>query len=291
MRRRDDEDLALDRLDAQPTRGRAHHHPARARPPAVMRPSVGELQAELAQLRERIGRYPDHLVDQLHAARSARADAQRVADEALVRIDELELPARGKPGGRRADSTERALERQRLKLAEDQIAVSAERERDLASSVPDPAVWDAERRVLRERAAELHAQLSTRRPSTCTLRSTDQPPTSPWCWALPLTSRAVAASGSKPPRASRPTASTTPSPTPATHSDHPPPPRASVRTGNAPTTTLSEPSETSVAASTAGTPTRSEKPRSGAARRRSVSSNSRKWSAIKRGAGDGSFRQ
>ena len=163
MRRRDDEDLALDRLDARPTRGPAHLHPAHARPPAVMRPSVGELQAELAQLRERIGRYPDHLVDQLHAARSARADAQRVADEALGRIDELELPARGKPGGRRADSTERALERQRLKLAEDQIAVSAERERDLASSIPDPAVWDAERRVLRERAAELDSQLSSRR--------------------------------------------------------------------------------------------------------------------------------
>ena len=163
MRRRDDEDLALDRLDAQPTRSPAHLHPAHARPPAVMRPSVGELQAELAQLRERIGRYPDHLVDQLHAARGARADAQRVADEALGRIDELELPARGKPGGRRADSAERALERQRLKLAEDQIAVSAERERDLASSVPDPAVWDAERRVLRERAAELDSQLSSRR--------------------------------------------------------------------------------------------------------------------------------
>ena len=163
MRRRDDEDLALDRLDAQPTRGPAHLHPAHARPPAVMRPSVGELQAELAQLRERIGRYPDHLVDQLHAARSARADAQRVADEALGRIDELEQPPRGKPGGRRADSNERALERQRLKLADDQIAVSADRERDLASSVPDAAAWDAERRVLRERAAELNAQLSSRR--------------------------------------------------------------------------------------------------------------------------------
>jgi hypothetical protein len=33
---------------------------------------------------------------------------------------------------------------------------------------------------------------------------------------------ALATPGSKPPRASRPTASTTPSPTPATHSDRPP---------------------------------------------------------------------
>ena len=48
---------------------------------ASARPSVVELQAELTQLRERIGRYPEHLVDQLHAARSARAEAQRVADE------------------------------------------------------------------------------------------------------------------------------------------------------------------------------------------------------------------
>ena len=65
--------------------------------------------------------------------------------------------------GGAADSAERALERQRLKLAEDQIAASAERERNLASSVPDRAAWDAERRVLRERAAELDAQLSSRR--------------------------------------------------------------------------------------------------------------------------------
>ena len=54
-------------------------------------------------------------------------------------------------------------ERQRLKLAEGEIAAAAERERNLASSVPDRAAWEAERRVLRERAAELDAQLSSRR--------------------------------------------------------------------------------------------------------------------------------
>ena len=106
MRQRDDEDLALDRVDAE----RAH-----ARPPAVTRPSVAELQTELTDLRERIRRYPDHLADQLHAARSARAEAQRVADEARARISELEQPVRGVLRRRAADSVERSLERQRLK--------------------------------------------------------------------------------------------------------------------------------------------------------------------------------
>ena len=166
MRCRDDEDLALDRIDTERTRGPAHLEPTHGRLPAeaaIARPSVVELQAELAQVRERIGRYPEHFVDQLHAARSARAQAQRVADSARARIAELEQPARGVLGGRRADPAERALERQRLKLAEEEIATAAERERSLARSVPDRAAWDAEHRVLRERAAELHAQLSTRR--------------------------------------------------------------------------------------------------------------------------------
>jgi hypothetical protein len=64
---------------------------------------------------------------------------------------------------RAARSAERALERQRLKLAEGEIAAAAERERNLLSGVPDRVAWDAERRALRERAAELNAQLSTRR--------------------------------------------------------------------------------------------------------------------------------
>jgi hypothetical protein len=62
-----------------------------------------------------------------------------------------------------ADSAERALQRQRLKLAEEEIAAAGERERNLADEVPDRGPWEAERRVLRERAAELNAQLSTRR--------------------------------------------------------------------------------------------------------------------------------
>lgn len=95
--------------------------------------------------------------------RSARAEAQRVADTARARIAELEQSARGVLRPRAADSAQRALERQRLKLAEEEIAAAAERERNLASSVPDRGAWDAERRVLRERAAELDAQLSSRR--------------------------------------------------------------------------------------------------------------------------------
>jgi hypothetical protein len=54
MRRRDDEDLALDRVDAERNRGPAHLEPSPARLPAgaaIARPSMVELQAELTQLR------------------------------------------------------------------------------------------------------------------------------------------------------------------------------------------------------------------------------------------------
>jgi hypothetical protein len=64
---------------------------------------------------------------------------------------------------RAAGSAERGWECQRLKLAEGKIAAATERERNLASSIPDRATWEAERRALRERAAELNAQLSSRR--------------------------------------------------------------------------------------------------------------------------------
>jgi conjugative relaxase-like TrwC/TraI family protein len=165
MRYRDDEDLALDRIDTERNRGPAHAEPVPLpAEPAIARPSVHGLQAELTQLRARSGQYPEHLVDQLHAARSAQADAQRVADSARARIADLDQPALDKLSRRRAaDSAKRALERQRLKLAEGEIAAAAERERNLTSSLPDRTAWEAERRALRERAAELNAQLSTRR--------------------------------------------------------------------------------------------------------------------------------
>jgi conjugative relaxase-like TrwC/TraI family protein len=161
MRQRDDEDLALDRLE-ECTRGPAHLGPAHAGT-ALARPTAVELQAELMQLRERIGRYPDHLVDQLHAARSARAEAQRVANEARARIADMDQPARGVLRRRPADSAERALQRQRLKLTEGEIAAAAKREGNLADRLPDRAEWETERRALRQRAAELEAQISIRR--------------------------------------------------------------------------------------------------------------------------------
>jgi hypothetical protein len=165
MRYRDDEDLALDRIDTERNRGPAHAEPVQPpAEPAIAPPSVLELQAELTQLRARIGQYPEHLVDQLHAARNAQADAQRVADSARASIAKLDQPALGKLGRRHAaDSAERRLQRQRLKLAEGEIAAAAERERNLTSNLPDRTAWDAERSALRERAAELNAQLSTRR--------------------------------------------------------------------------------------------------------------------------------
>ena len=161
IRCRDDEDLALDRMDAERNRGPAHLELAHAGA-SVARPTVVELQAELTQLRERIGQYPEHLVDQLHAARSARDEAQRVADSARARIAELEPPTRVLRR-RAAGSAEGALQCQRLKLAEGEIAAAAERERNLSSRVPDRTAWEAEHQALRERAAELNAQLSSRR--------------------------------------------------------------------------------------------------------------------------------
>jgi conjugative relaxase-like TrwC/TraI family protein len=166
MRRRDDESLALDRIDdigAQPPTGR---HVADANAAAAIglsRRSVDELRAELDQLHERIGRYPDHLVDQLHAARYAQAEAQRVADVARERIAQLEQPPGGVLRRRTADPAALALERQRLQLAEHHAAAAAEHERDFAGRVPDRAAWEAERQPLRERAAALEAQLSIRR--------------------------------------------------------------------------------------------------------------------------------
>ena len=255
MRCRDDEDLALDRIDAE--RSPAHLEPTHPGT-AVARPTVVELQAELTQLRERIGQYPEHLADQLHAARSARAEAQRVADEARARIAALERPARGVLRRRAADSAERALERQRLKLTEGEIAAAAERERNLASSVPDRGHG---RPNAAPSASGLPSSTRSSRPagaSTYASRSSDQPHISQMRSALFPTSRAPAGPGSKPPRASRPTALTTPSPTTATRWGRHRATGQRARTGNAPTTTSDALNETSGITTPASTPTRSE---------------------------------
>jgi conjugative relaxase-like TrwC/TraI family protein len=166
MRRRDDEDLALDRIDdiaTQPLSGRTHTPADRGTASELSQRPVDQLRTELAQLHEQIGHYPEHLADQLHAARSARNEAQRTADQAAARVAELEQPARGLLRRRTDDPTTLAFERERLKLAEHHAAMAADRERDLAPKVPDHATWQADRRALRERVTELEAQLSTLR--------------------------------------------------------------------------------------------------------------------------------
>ena len=162
MRCRDDEDLALDRLDARATVPQSTPSPrtpvrlSPARPLLSCRPSSRSFASASANT-------PSTSPTSCTRARSARDEAQRVADEARARIAELEPPARGVLRRRAAGSAERALQCQRLKLAEGEIAAAAERERNLSSRVPDRTAWEAERRALRERAAELDAQLSSRR--------------------------------------------------------------------------------------------------------------------------------
>ncbi len=192
MRRRDDEHLALDRIDyiaSRPPSDRTHTQASRgtANPPS--RPSVDQLRTELAQLHQRIGHYPEHLADQLHAARSARTEAQRTADQAAARLAELERPVGGLLRRRTGDRTTLAFERERLKLAEHHAAMAADRERDLAPHVPDRASWQADRQALRERVAELETQLSIRRrehlhdalerPAPYLLASLGEPPDRP----------------------------------------------------------------------------------------------------------------
>ena len=145
MRHRDDEDLALDRIDSERNRVRPASSPRAQGLPSRTGPSVGELQAELEQLRERIGRYPEHLADQLHAARTAHAEAQRVADEARG-ADRRARAARPRCTAR----ARRGLRRTRAGAPTPQahrggIAAAAERERNLTSSLPYRAAWEAER--------------------------------------------------------------------------------------------------------------------------------------------------
>jgi hypothetical protein len=121
------------------------------------------LRTELAQLQERIGDYPEHLADQLRAARRARSEAQRGAEEAATRVAELERAAGSLLRRRTGDAAALILERERLKLADHHAALAADRERELAAPVPDRAAWQAARRVPGERAAELETQLSIRR--------------------------------------------------------------------------------------------------------------------------------
>ena len=239
----------------RPPRRRAHPRPSPSpRTPApaeatVARPSVVELQAELTQLRERIGHYPEHLVDQLHAARSAQAEAQRVADVARARVAELEQPGRAAccaagaadPPNARWSANASSSPSTKSRRPPSASATSRAASPTARMGGRTPRAPRARRRA-RRAALEPPPRAPTRRA-----RATGCP-TSRRRWALSLTSRALAAPGSRPPRASRPTASTTPSPTPATPSDRPRATSTSARTGNAPTTTSNALSATSVSA-------------------------------------------
>ena len=126
-------------------------------------------------------------------------------------------------------------------------------------SVPDRTAWEAERRALRERAAELDAQLSSRRREH--LRVALERP-------APYLTEALGALPDQP-RARR-TWQQAATRIEAYRFDHaitdtrhalgPRPGRhaSSVRTGNAPTTTCNAPSATSVGASTADPRTSSD---------------------------------
>jgi hypothetical protein len=166
MRRRDDEDLALDHIDqigTPPPSDRDLTEASPATATELSRRHVDELRTELARLRERTGQYPEHLADQLRAARSARTEAQRSAEEAAGRVAELERSGGRLLRRRTGDAPALALERERLKLAERHATSAADRERELAARVPDRAAWQAERRVLLERVTELETHLAIRR--------------------------------------------------------------------------------------------------------------------------------
>jgi Mrp family chromosome partitioning ATPase len=155
MRRRDDDDLALDRIDqaAPASRDRAGD--------AL---DTEDLRSALAQLRKRIDRYPPHIAERIEAVRRARSEAERAISEARARIAALKEPAGGILGRRRtADRAALALERERLKLAEQQLVTAAERESALASEVPNRTAWETERLALREEVDRLAIELSTRR--------------------------------------------------------------------------------------------------------------------------------
>jgi conjugative relaxase-like TrwC/TraI family protein len=168
MRRRDDEDLALDRINRSPAPTVGDRDLAASSQVASVdlgRLTVDELRTQLAHVRQDIGHYPEHLADQLHAARTSRTDAQRAAEEARARIADLERRGGGMLRRHRTsgNDAELAVERERLKLAEGQAAAAAERERAVASQMPDRSAWERERRALHERAAAFEAQLSIRR--------------------------------------------------------------------------------------------------------------------------------
>jgi hypothetical protein len=158
MRRRDDEDLALDRVDGVSSSTRADvslfatASGADARSEPLPR-SLDDLRAELGQLRDCMAHHSDALSDQVQAVREARAEAQRIVDEANARITELQRQTSGLLGRSTSDPAALAFERERLNAAEHQVARATAREQELATRAPDRAPREVEHKALHERAA------------------------------------------------------------------------------------------------------------------------------------------
>ena len=218
MRRRDDEDLALDRIDdigTQPPSDRTLTQASRATASELSRRSVDQLQDRTrAATTSASATTPNTSPTSSapHAARAARRSAARTK-QPRASLNSSDPPAASCAVGPR-DPTALALERERLKLAEHHAATAAERERELAAQAARPRRV-AGRTPGRCASAPPSSKRSSRSAaaSTCTTRWSARPRT---CWrhsaSLPI-SREPDAPGGKPPNASRPTASTTPSPT------------------------------------------------------------------------------
>ncbi len=164
MRRRDDEDLALDWIEPPelPSVG-AGSASTRVRAGAVAeatmdpgRASVGELRRELAALESRLASYPEREVRELEAARARRADAERTVADTRERIGALEAK-------RRPDAPALAYERARLDRAERALEHETRAEARLSAEVPERSQVQPEAADLRTRRDALRDELGKRR--------------------------------------------------------------------------------------------------------------------------------
>ena len=223
MRRRDDEDLALDRIDTERHRGPAHLEPAHARhrrraarPSLSCRPSSRSFASASATTPNTS---PTSCTPPAAPGPRRSASLTKRAHASPSSSNPRAACCAGAP---RTPPNARC-ERQRLKLAEGEIAAAAERERNLAEQRARPrGMGGRTPRAARARRRARRAALEPPPRAPARRARATSPLPHGGARALSLTSRALAAPGSKPPRASRPTASTTPSPTPATHSDRRP---------------------------------------------------------------------
>ena len=157
MRRRDDEPLALERLEA-------------AEPPelpdAPATPAdTADLRAELEALEAQLASYPDTLAADLDRARRGRTSAEAELARAGAALAELERPPERSWWRRPAppDGRAIAIERHNYGQADRDLEAATRRERELAPRVPDRGQWEREHAPARERAAVLREELGARR--------------------------------------------------------------------------------------------------------------------------------